>query len=82
MVSQVRIQGEDQKMHLIFSQQTFTHFFFAFAFVIQKGTLTNHVDPQKGGEANFTSCMEGLSSWWLVCILTILLAKADGKLIV
>ena len=24
--------------------------------------LINNVDPQKGGEANFTSCMKGLSS--------------------
>ena len=24
--------------------------------------LTNNVDPQKGGETNFTSCMKGLSS--------------------
>ena len=38
----------------------FAHFFFAFA--IPKGMLTNNVDPQKGGEANFTSCMKGLRS--------------------
>ena len=31
-------------------------------FVIPKGMLINNVDPQKGGEANFTLCMKGLSS--------------------
>ena len=44
-----------------FSQQTFTHFFFAFAFVIPKGMLTNNVDLQKGGEANFTSSWKDLA---------------------
>ena len=49
-----------------FLNRPFSHFFFAFAFVIPRGMLTNNVDPQKGGEANFTLCMEGLSS---LCIL-------------
>ena len=44
-----------------FSEQTFTHFFFAFAFVIPKGILTNNVGPQKGGEANFTSVWKDLA---------------------
>ena len=49
-------------MHLFFFQQTFAHFFFAFVFLLPKGMLTNYVDLQKGGEANFTSCMKGPSS--------------------
>ena len=31
-----------------FFHQTFTHFSFAFVFVISKGMLTNNVDPKKG----------------------------------
>ena len=61
-------------MHVIFSEQTFTYFFFEFAFVIPKGMLTHNVDPQKGGEAIFTSCMKGLSS---LCTTTYLICPSD-----
>ena len=51
-----------------FLNRLFHIFFFAFAFLIPKGMLTNNVDPQKGGEANYASFRKDLAHCAYVCI--------------
>ena len=65
----VRIQARTENVSVILFCADFYAFFLCICFVIPKGMLTNNVDPQKGGEANFTSVWKDLAHCAVCSIL-------------
>ena len=62
MVSQVQIQGAEQKMHLFFFSTDFCTFFLCICVCNTKGDAHKQCWPPKGRGSQFYLGMEGLSS--------------------